>query len=113
IYQVKERSLVSGTLVALASGGLTLRLLTMDRRIVPKLQLYGIVAAVCMAEVLWPLNYWIFGTVAGGTALLVAFYVVVGLMRQLAAGEMDQAVLVEYGTVSLAGALVVFGASRL
>jgi Protein of unknown function (DUF5656) len=113
IYEVKERSLISGTLVALASGAVSLRLLTLDTQANAKLHLYGIAAGLTMAEVLWSLNYWVLGTVAGGMALLVAFYVVVGLMRQLAAGELDQAVLVEYGTVSLAGALVVLGASRL
>lgn len=113
IYQAKERSLVSGTLVALAGGALSLRLLTIDAAPSPKLALYALVTAASVAELLWPLNYWILGTVAGGMALLLAFYVVTGIMRQLASGELDQAVLVEYGAVSLAGLLMVFGASRV
>jgi Protein of unknown function (DUF5656) len=113
IYQTKERSLISGTLVALAGGVLSVRLLTLERGPSPKLNLYALVVAATMAELLWPLNYWILGTVAGGLALLVGFYVVVGLMRQLASGQLDQAVLIEYGTVGLAGVLVVFGATRL
>jgi hypothetical protein len=66
-----------------------------------------------MAELLWPLNYWVMGVAAGGLLLLLAFYVLVGLMRQLLTGQFGQAMLVEYGTVSLAGLLVVFGATRL
>jgi hypothetical protein len=113
IYQAKERSLISGSLVALAGGGLSLRLLALDDEHNPKLTLYGMVAAAAMAEVLWPLNYWVLGVVAGGLALLLVFYVLVGLMRQLLSGEIEQAVLLEYGTVTVAGILLVFGASRL
>jgi hypothetical protein len=113
IYQAKERSLISGTFVAMAAGALTLRLLVLDGTHSPKVNLYAIVGAAAMAELLWPLNYWILGTVAGGLALMLAFYVLVGLMRQLLEGDLGQAVLLEYGTVAAAGTLLVFGASRL
>ncbi|HEY8691679.1 MAG TPA: hypothetical protein VIR57_02960 [Chloroflexota bacterium] len=112
-YEQKERSVISGPLVAAVSGALALRLLGLDRGVNWKVSWYASVTALAMAEVLWPLNYWILGVAAGGLALLLVFYVLVGLMRQLLAGQFNQAVLLEYGSVSLAGLLVVFGATRL
>jgi len=112
-YEVKERSVISGPLLAVVSGALALRLLTLDRPFDWKTNWYAAAAGLAMAEVLWPLNYWVLGVVAGGLALLLSFYVLLGLMRQLIAGQFSQAVLLEYGWVSLAGVVVVFGATRL
>ena len=112
-YEQKERSIISGPLVAVVSGALALRILGLDRALDWKVGWYAGVAGLAMAEVLWPLNYWVLGVAAGGLALLLAFYVLVGMMRQLIAGQFSQAVLVEYGSVALAGVLVVFGATRL
>jgi hypothetical protein len=113
VYEVKERSVISGPLLAVVSTALALRLLTLDRPYDWKTSWYAGAAGLTMAEVLWPLNYWILSVVAGGLALLLVFYVLVGLMRQLLAGECSQAVLLEYASVSLAGVVVVFGATRL
>ncbi len=113
IWEVKERSLISAPLIALISGALALRVLTLDRPPDAKIYFYAGAAALAMAEVLWPLNYWVLGLTAGGLLLLLAFYVLIGLMRELLAGTFSQAILLEYGAVSAAGALVVFGASRL
>jgi hypothetical protein len=112
-YEQKERSVISGPLVAVISAALALRLLSLDRWVDWKVGWYAGVAGLAMAEVLWPLNYWILGVAAGGLALLLVFYVLVGLMRQLQVGQFSQAVLVEYGGVSLAGLVVIFGATRL
>jgi hypothetical protein len=113
-YEVKERSLVSGTIIGAISGALALRLLTIEGRSHPRAPAYATVAALIMAELLWPLNYWILSVVAGGLALLLAFYVLIGLMRPLLLeGQLDRAILLEYGTVSLAGLAVVFGATKL
>ncbi|MFI5265954.1 MAG: hypothetical protein ACHQ7M_01115 [Chloroflexota bacterium] len=113
-YEQKERSVISGPLVAVISGALALRLLALERGVVDwKVGWYAGAAGLAMAEVLWPLNYWILGVAAGGLALLLVFYVLVGVMRQLLAGQFSQAVVVEYGSVSLVGLLVVFGATRL
>ncbi len=113
IYEIKERSVESAPLAAVVSGALTLRLLSLDRANDRKTVMYAIVAGLTMAEVLWPLNYWILNLTAGGLMMLLTFYVVVGIMRQLIAGQFSQAMLLEYGSVSLAGLLVVFGATRL
>jgi hypothetical protein len=112
IYEIKERSVESAPLVAVVSGALALRLLSLDRPPDRKTALYSVVAGLAMAEILWPLNYWILNLTSGGLVLLLAFYVVVGIMRQLIAGQFSQAMVVEYGAVSLAGLLVVFGATR-
>ncbi len=113
VYEVKERSLISGTLVAGVSLLLALRLLTLDRPFDAKTRLHAGSAGLIMAEIAWPLNYWILSVTAGGLALLVAFYVLVGLMRQMLAGELAVSVVFEFVTVSLAGLVVVFAASRL
>ncbi|HVA24789.1 MAG TPA: hypothetical protein VMW62_10375 [Chloroflexota bacterium] len=112
-YEQKERSVISGPLVAAISAGLALRLLGLDRWVDWRVGWYAGAAGLAMAEVLWPLNYWILGVTAGGLALLLVFYVLVGLMRQLLAGQLSRAVLLEYGSVSLAGLLVIFGATRI
>lgn len=113
VYQVKERSLVSGTVVAAVSGALALRLFTIDRRQDWRANLYAFLVAVAMAEVLWPLNYWILGIAAGGAGLLLAFYVFVGIMRQILAGQLSRQVLLEYGSVALTGTLAIALANRL
>jgi hypothetical protein len=113
IYQIKERSVESGPLVALVSGALALRLLSLDRPNDWRVRLYAAAAGLALAEVLWPLNYWVLNVTAGGLMLLLAFYVLVGVMRQLLAGQFSQAIALEYGSVSLAGLLLVFGATRL
>ena len=112
-YEQKERSVISGPLVAVISGALALRLLSLDRWLDWKTSWYAAAAALIMAEVLWPLNYWILGIAAGGLALLLVFYILVGVMRQTLLGQFNQAVLLEYGSVAAAGVLVVFGATRL
>ncbi|MDE3074528.1 MAG: hypothetical protein KGJ86_03785 [Chloroflexota bacterium] len=112
IYQVKQRSLISGTAAAAVSGGLALRLFTLDRRQDWRTNLYAFLVAVGMGEVLWPLNYWILGIAAGGVALLLAFYVFVGVMRQLLAGQLSPQVLLEYGSVALTGTLAIAIANR-
>ena len=113
VYSVKERSLISGTLVAVISMLLAARLLTVERRWDRQVAFYAAAVGLAMAEVLWPLNYWVLGIAAGGLALLVAFYVIVGVIRQLLARAFSQAILMEYATVTAAGAVVVFAASRL
>jgi hypothetical protein len=112
-YEVKERSVISGPLLAVVSAALALRLLSLDRAYDWKTGWYAAAAGLIVAEILWPLNYWVLGVVAGGLALLLAFYVLLGVMRQLLAGQFSHAALLEYGSVSLAGLLVVFGATRL
>ena len=113
IYQIKERSVESAPLAAVVSGALAVRLLALDRPADWKVRIYGAVAGLALAEVLWPLNYWTLNLTAGGLMLLLAFYVLVGIMRQLLAGQFSQSIALEYGSVSLAGLLLVFGATRL
>src|SRR5579884_3620729 len=55
IYEVKERTLIAGSLVALASGFVAARLFTIEGRPVPKVPLYSWVAGLMMVELLWPL----------------------------------------------------------
>lgn len=113
IYQGKERTLIAGTETGAVSAALVLRLLTLDRQLDVRTWWYAAVAGLVMVELLWPLNYWLLGVTAGGLALLLAFYLLAGVMRQFLAGKLTSAMLVEYGTVALAGLTIVFGASRV
>jgi len=113
LYQGKERALISAPLAGAVSGALALRLMTLEHAPDRRTLAYASVAAVSMAELLWPLNYWVLGVSAGALALLLGFYVLVGVLRQLQSGQLNQAVVLEWSTVSVAGMLVVFGASRL
>jgi hypothetical protein len=113
LYQLKERALISAPAAGAAALALCLRLLALDRKLDMQAGVCAFVAGLGVAEVLWPLNYWILGTLGGGLALLLAFYVAVGVVRQVLAGPFTQALALEWGGVSLAGLAVVYGASRL
>ncbi len=113
VYEVKERSLISGTAIALVTGLLSLRLFTVDRRQDWRTNLYSLLVGIAMAELLWPLNYWVLTATAGAVGLLLCFYLLVGIMKQLLIEQISWRILVEYGSVGATGVVLIAMASRL
>ena len=113
LYAGKERALISSTVAVLLGAGVSLRLYVLDGVERGRALASAVVTGVVVGEVLWPLNYWLLGITAGGIALLLCLYVLVGILRQIQAGHLTQAEVLEWVTVSAAGLAVVFGASRI
>jgi hypothetical protein len=105
-YDARTRSLLSGTTIVLVAGLLSARLLwTYTDNLAPAL-LYGAIVGVIMGQVTWGLNYWRLSGVQGGVALLLLFYVLVGVVQSAVQGHFkDRAnsrrILLEYAGVSI------------
>lgn len=100
IYINKVRSLLSATTVAVVAGLLFLQLTDGERFPAERRLIYGLVGAVVLGEVTWALNYWPLTGWTGGALLLVAFYLLAGLILAQVRGGLRPARLVEYGLVS-------------
>ena len=107
VYHTKERSLFTATATGLVALLATLEVLRFAQaRLAAAWRLAGI-AALVMAETTWALNYWPIGGLVGGAFLLLAFYVVTGLLVAVYEGGLDRRVVAEYGTVCIAGLLAI------
>ncbi|MGH2469597.1 MAG: DUF5656 family protein, partial [Chloroflexota bacterium] len=113
LEDAKARALVSAPLAAVTGGLLALRLFTVEQRQEARTSLYAAVIGLTMAEVIWPLNYWVLSAAAGAAALLMVFYVVVGVTHHLLARDASWRLVVEYVSVGATGALCIVMASRL
>jgi intracellular septation protein A len=123
IYGLKERALVSASAVGLVTTLLILELLLRDvawRQAVQRqvtrpsssIVLLAVAAGIVLAELTWGLNYWAaLTTMIGGAFLLVAFYVVYGLMSHYVEEKLDRQTFVEFGTVGAVAMLVIFGSA--
>lgn len=100
IYINKVRSLLSATTVAVVAGLLFLQLTDGERFPAERRFIYGLVGAVVLGEVTWALNYWPLTGWTGGALLLVAFYLLAGLILAQVRGGLRAARLAEYGLVS-------------
>jgi hypothetical protein len=125
IYGLKARALVSASAVGLVTTLLMLELLLRDvawRKAVQQqavrsswnIVLLASAAGVIMAELTWGLNYWAaLTTLVGGAFLLVAFYVLYGLMSHYVEEKLDRQTFIEFGTVGAVAMLVIFGSAFL
>lgn len=100
IYINKVRSLLSATTVAIVAGLLFLQLTDGERFPAERRFIYGLVGAVVLGEVTWALNYWPLTGWTGGALLLVAFYLLAGLILAQVRGGLRAGRLAEYGLVS-------------
>jgi hypothetical protein len=125
IYGLKARALFSATAVGAVAALLILELLLRDlgwrqalrkqgSRSTPALVFLALAGGVMLAELTWGLNYWAaLTTLIGGAFLLVAFYVVYGLMSHYVEGRLDRLTFIEFGTVGAVAMLVIFGSAFL
>ena len=102
IYGLRTRSLLSATGVSLVSGALALELLRGEGG-ARRTWLYALVVGLSMGEVVWVLNYWGISALAGGSLLLLAFYLFTGLTRQYLEGVIGRRVVVEFALIAALG----------
>ncbi len=105
IYSWKLRSLYSASAIGLAAGLLALELLRGNEEDFQRTWLYAAAVGLCIAEVVWALNYWNLNGFRGGAFLLIFFYAFTGLAQQYLWRRLSRLVLVEF-TVIFFGAIV-------
>jgi len=125
IYGLKIRSILSATAVGLVTLVLVFELLSRDaawhgamklpaegRR--STVLLLSIVSGLVLAEFTWGLNYWAaLTTLIGGAFLLVAFYVVYGLISHYVDHKLSRQTILEYSVVGLVGIVAIFASAFL
>lgn len=102
IYGLRARSFLSATGISLVSGALALELLRGEGS-ARRTWLYALVVGLIMGEVVWVLNYWGISALAGGSLLLLAFYLFTGLARQWLEGIIGRRVVVEFALIAALG----------
>jgi intracellular septation protein A len=107
IYDVRARSLLSGTAVLLVTTLLAARIYWPIVGGSAEAFLYGVTAGVLLGLMTWVLNYWRLTSLQGGLLLLALFYVVVGLIQQYLYGRFNRQVVIEFGGVGVLALLVI------
>lgn len=102
IYGLRARSLLSAIGVSLVSGALALELLRGEGG-ARRTWLYALAVGLIMGEVVWVLNYWGITALAGGSLLLLVFYLFTGLARQYLKGVIGRSVVVEFALIAVLG----------
>ncbi|HEX2185006.1 MAG TPA: hypothetical protein VHN78_05825, partial [Chloroflexota bacterium] len=69
--------------------------------------LYAAVVALATSEITWALNYWPVNGLFGGAFLLSGFYFMVGILSHHLQQRLSGRLVAEYGTVALAGSLLI------
>ncbi len=125
IYGLKVRALYSATSTGIVAALLVYEMLRRDsawhlalglpvegRR--STLALLSLAAGLVLAQITWGLNYWAaLTTLVGGAFLMVAFYVVYGVVSHYVDHNLNRAILLEFGGVGALGLLVVFASAFL
>lgn len=97
IYINKVRSLLSASTVAVIVCLLLLQIADGERFPTERRLIYSLVGGLLLGEITWALNYWPLTGWTGGAVLLIAFYLIAGLLLvQVRAGVRRRDVL-EYG----------------
>jgi hypothetical protein len=109
IYAPRARSLLSATAVVIVTIPLALELLRSTEERIGRTWLHGLTAALIMGEITWGLNYWELDGLSGGLFLLLAFYVVTGLIQQHLLGRLTRRVTAEYVLTAGVGLAVMLG----
>lgn len=104
IYINKVRSLLSATTVAVVACLLLAQLADGERFPAEQRLIYGLVGGLTLGEITWALNYWPLTGWTGGAVLLIAFYLIAGLILSQVREGLRRRNLVEYGL----GAAVLF-----
>ncbi len=108
IYLSRSRSLVSATLLALTAGMLAVDLLRGSGARTGEVFLTSGLIALILAQFTVMLNYWPFPSIRVALALLVGFYLMVGLAQAHLRGALTRRRAFEYLLMSGVAILVVF-----
>jgi len=107
IYLNKVRSLLSATAVAVIVCLLLVQIADGERFPAERRLIYGLVGGMILGEITWALNYWPLTGWTGGAVLLIAFYLVAGLLIAQVREGLRRRDILEYGAVAaLAFAIV-------
>ncbi len=97
VYISKVRSLLSASTVALLICLLLVQLADGERFPIERRLIYGLVGGVVLGEITWALNYWPLTGWTGGAVLLIAFYLIAGLILAQVRDGLRRRDLLEYG----------------
>ncbi len=107
IYHTKERSLVTASATGLVALLAALEALRSGKGRRPFGWRMAALAGLVVAETTWALNYWPVSGLVGGALLLLTFYVFTGLVVAIQEGALERRMLLEYGTVGIAGFMAI------
>ncbi|RMG89829.1 MAG: hypothetical protein D6706_20570 [Chloroflexi bacterium] len=112
IYDTRWRSLLSATAVFVVGTLLAARFFWIYRWRLADVFAYGLVVGSGLGQLTWALNYWRLSALKGGMVLMLVFYVATGLIQhsfreQLGSGEYGRSLLLEYGSVTIVGLLLI------
>jgi hypothetical protein len=110
IYINKVRSLLSASVVALVVVLLLVQIADGERFPTERRLIYGLVGGLVLGEITWALNYWPLTGWTGGAVLLIAFYLVAGLLLAQVREGVRRRDLLEYGLGAALMFAVVAGA---
>ncbi len=65
--------------------------------------LYAAVVGIVMGQITWALNYWVISGLAGGLFLLIAFYILCGIVQNHFLGKLNLRLAAEFGVVGIVG----------
>lgn len=125
IYALKLRSLYSATATGIVTFLLIFELLSRDaawhsalnqavegRR--STIALLSAVSAMLVGELTWALNYWAaLTTLVDGAFLLVAFYVIFGMLSHYVDRSLNRRMMLEFGVVGAIAIVAVFASAFL
>lgn len=107
VYQMRTRSLLSGTLVAATAALLAVELLrTTTPRMDWVLSHAGVVGLI-LGQVTWALNYWLLPGLTGGLLLLLIFYLTISVAQQGLQDRLTQRVLLEFAFFAVLALLLI------
>lgn len=100
VYINKVRSLLSASVVALLICLLLVQIADGERFPTERRLIYGLVGGLVLGEITWALNYWPLTGWTGGAVLLIAFYLVAGLILAQVREGLRRRDLLEYGLIA-------------
>lgn len=100
IYINKVRSLLSATAVAVVVCLLLIQIADGERFPAERRLIYGLVGGMILGEITWALNYWPLTGWTGGAILLIAFYLVAGLLLAQVREGLRRRDILEYGLIA-------------
>lgn len=112
IYINKVRSLLSATAVAIVACLLLVQIADGERFPAERRLVYGLVGGMILGEITWALNYWPLTGWTGGAILLIAFYLIAGLLLAQVREGLRRRDIVEYGLVAAVAFAIVALALR-
>lgn len=109
LYESHQRSVVSATGTLMVGSLVALELYRGATDSTWRTWLYALLTGALVAELTWALNYCSIGANLGGATLLLAFYLMTGLVQQHLWGRLTRRVVAEYGVIGLCAGAVLAG----